>query len=473
MKTLFKYKKYIPIIIGLSLVLFFSIYKLTESPPVWMDEGIITQVAKNIALHGINGIQVAPEVFDPAWYVTTSYTVTLPISIIFSLFESGILQARSVMVFFIIVLYFATYILIKRNRYSVVIFTLFFLATFAPLYGQGKNVLGEVPGLVFLVIGLIFLNNIDLKLNFKIKNLNFLIAGLFFGLSIATKPIFILILPALFCTFFIYRNKLLINKRIIIFTTVGLALPIIFWIFFQFGESSLHSVISLYSNPNDVSISKYVFTNIKRFFTEIQPMYALLLFLIWTFTGVFRYRKGIKPDFGELLAWIFSLLVFMAYFRTIGFYRYFFVPEILSIIYVIPSIFNAIKNKKLIFLVYILFLLLITFQFYQTVFNSWVADYYQSRRTENIQSYMSNFNNQNNIFFYQVPEVVLFATNNKYYQYFVITDSLIVGEKELDYLIKGLPDLVIIPARIDPSTLTLFSHYHIKESFDRYHVLEK
>ena len=58
------YKKHITIILLLigSLWLFwFSFSNLTETPPTWMDEGIIIQTARNFSNSGIAGIRVDPQ----------------------------------------------------------------------------------------------------------------------------------------------------------------------------------------------------------------------------------------------------------------------------------------------------------------------------------------------------------------------------------------------------------------------------
>ena len=44
----------------LLITLFFSLFKLTESPPIWYDEGIILQPAINSVRTGKMGMQIAP-----------------------------------------------------------------------------------------------------------------------------------------------------------------------------------------------------------------------------------------------------------------------------------------------------------------------------------------------------------------------------------------------------------------------------
>jgi hypothetical protein len=48
-----------------------------------MDEGIIIETARNLASHGIPGLRISPTEIVSGGYVTTSYPVTYPISLLF------------------------------------------------------------------------------------------------------------------------------------------------------------------------------------------------------------------------------------------------------------------------------------------------------------------------------------------------------------------------------------------------------
>lgn len=84
-------------IIAVALFLFsiFSFsYKLRESPPTWIDEGIITQVAQNVAHSSTYAVQIAPDKFVSAGFVTTGPSVILPIALSLKLFGNSLLSAR-------------------------------------------------------------------------------------------------------------------------------------------------------------------------------------------------------------------------------------------------------------------------------------------------------------------------------------------------------------------------------------------
>lgn len=462
----------------LAFVVTLSLYNLTESPPTWMDEGVITQVARNMALNNEHAIQTAPGEFLSGSYITTGYPVTFPIYISFLLFGIGILQARVIMAIFIILLFSALYILLQKNEGTrdskwFLYITLLLVASFAPLYGQGKNVLGEVPGLCYLILSFIFLQKMYTGVY---KNYQAILAGLFLGLAIVTKPIYLLIALATVITFFLYREKLFSDQKKISLCIIFLVLPILVWLMIQFQGDTLANVTSLYSNPNAEPFGNVLLSNLTRFFTEAQPLYTLLLFLAWTITGTIRWtrRKLIKPV--EVLAWIFSGLILLAYLRTAGFYRYFFPAEILSLIFFVDSVKEVIAEKyHRSFLVCLA--LLVCFQLHQTFFNSWISVHNEGYRSARLSEHIGKIDPSYSIFFYQVPEAVNFLNPNhkNYYQYIKISSALALGEEFRKELTKGTTDLIITTSDSaeNPLLSPLFSKYHKKESFDRYVILSK
>ncbi|MCX6719013.1 MAG: hypothetical protein NTZ38_01410, partial [Candidatus Taylorbacteria bacterium] len=48
------------VVLLFAIGIFFSLYKLTESPPVWYDEGMYFQTAANLATENIDGMRLSP-----------------------------------------------------------------------------------------------------------------------------------------------------------------------------------------------------------------------------------------------------------------------------------------------------------------------------------------------------------------------------------------------------------------------------
>jgi len=139
-------------LIFLSLLgLFLATYKLTESPAVWFDEGVSVQTAMNLATAKTPGMQVEPGVIINATrFMTTGFPLIYPLSFSFKFFGVGMLQARIVMVIFLIGLILIAYLLVKKMfGFRTAVLSSLLLVSFPVLYGNGKNVLGEVPGLFF------------------------------------------------------------------------------------------------------------------------------------------------------------------------------------------------------------------------------------------------------------------------------------------------------------------------------------
>lgn len=452
-------------------VIFLSTYRLTESPPVWMDEGIITQVAENMAIHRVHGIQIAPQKFISAGFVTTSYVVTYPISLSFRSFGVGVLQARVVMVLFLFAFFVLAYFLTKQEMAkTLAVCALLLLVSFAPIYGNGKNVLGEIPGMVFLFAGLLCVGMI--KQGWRTAT-SFFLAGLLFGLCVVTKPVFLLILPALIIPLYFYRRTFSSRPMFGGYFVLAFCVPVSVWFWVQFSDDSLMNILSIYANPHNTSPFGSVFINLKRFVTEIQPMYFMILLGSWVASFIVRLRRKVYISYIESVAFSFSALIFLAYLRTVGYYRYFFLGQVFALMYFSLTISTLLSGKISKRAVSAIFALLIVFQFYQTGFHSWVASYYQGTRTRELTTYFKTQSPEQIFFLYQVPEVALFLPMSTYFQYMKVTSTILPGKEQLEKIGEGIPDqIVMINEQYDPEDV-LLAKYRKKKVVDRYMILEK
>lgn len=464
------------------IVIFLSTYKLTESPPTWMDEGIIIQTARSILSIGHPAIPIAPNTYESSGMITTSYPVTLPIAFVFKLFGIGLFQARLVMVIYLLLFFIFSFFILKRFISSEkYIISFIFILSFAPIYGHGKNVLGEVPGMLFFIVLLLILY--FHSVSNKSKWLPVL-AGLSSGLFVVTKPIFILLIPAMFVAFIINKYWLrddyflFLDRKSFLKFSVALMVPIILWFIIQFSGDSLISILSLYANPYKVNLFPTILNNIKILFSNAQPIYFSFLFFIWLITFVIRLYRRSSIHFAESISFIFSFLVFLAFFRTFGYYRYFFPAQIMALIYFIPNLdflfsiksfipFNlkTVIKSMIIISIYLL-------QFYGLFFTSWVAHSYQSTKTGDMSLYFSKIHS-NNIFLYQAPEVATFLPIESFYQFFFTAPEIAIGRKSLIMLTSGIPDIVITNSDILSKNKEIFLKYPKKIEIDRYSILSK
>lgn len=467
---------------------FFALYKLSESPSVWYDEGIYYQMAENVALHGKVALQTAPGTLEHFSKLSAGYPLLYPIALAFNLFGVNIITARSVMVIFLFLTLVFGLLLIKKSfggREAV--YALALLASFAPLYGNGKSVLGEVPGVLFMVLSLLSLHNARANTGYK-KVVLFSLAGFSAGLSVATKQIFIVLIVALIVAAFVKRRVVFDQGRKLIWFVGFFVLAVVIWLVtqFQIGDSILN-ILSFYADPQSVgNLSAVVISNIKLFFTDMGPAYLLVVMLIWTSSLITRKiaRKNISME--EIIAFTFSLLVGTAFLRTAGYYRYLFPAQILSLLYLpnsLVEISNYVREKfsnstmivKIFSIKAVGGLIVIFFIFgaYQLSFDSWVADYYESRKTAFWQEYFSKMPENEKIFFYNTPEIAMFSRSKNYFQYLDLSPAgLLVGEENIILISAGQADKIILKTGVFNEDKERFlKHYHYLGEAYKYAIL--
>ncbi len=454
--------------IGAVLVLFFSSYRLFASPEPWLDEGLIIQSAQGLLETGKAALPTAPGVWEPAWYITTGFPVTAPLAGMFAVFGTSLESARVVMFIFLICFYSMLWLYMRRAVGGTAAWLGFFLLIFfAPIYGHGRNVLGEVPGLLCILTSLL-----PLIQGRPLSRKGALWIGIFAGLAVATKPIFVLFLPALLLGLLLHKRELALTK-VFFFGALGVAVPLLVWAVTQFDHTTIVRVFSVYANPHEVTVWQAIMTNIQRLGTEMQPLYFFLALGAWTTSyGVRRWRKEPVAPSEEILLF-FSLLVCVAYLRTVGYYRYFFPAQVFALLYVPQSLWYLFCRNSLIRSrgVIVGIFLLIAFQAHETVYNSWVATHYNSTRTQVLTDYFATPTDVP-IFLYQTPEVFPFLNNRPAYQYVHITPSINPGEEYISLLRSGLVEHVITPRDVFIEHQSdLFYHYTQLEQLDSYVIL--
>jgi len=126
----------------------FATYRLNGTPTTGYDEGILVQMAANAADHGAFDIRIGPGA-----YMSTGFPALAPIALSFRLFGTGLLQARLVIVAFLLTLLCALYAgALRMFGKRAAVFSVALLATHASLYAYGKVVLDEIPGLCYLTL---------------------------------------------------------------------------------------------------------------------------------------------------------------------------------------------------------------------------------------------------------------------------------------------------------------------------------
>jgi 4-amino-4-deoxy-L-arabinose transferase-like glycosyltransferase len=193
--------------------LLLTLINLPYSPRTWFDEGSHLHVPKTLVQYGVYA-DISSEGFR--YYGPTvgiGPTIMLPIALVFQLFGSGLLQGRLVIVIYFFIAFAAFYGFARRlhgRRIALLGLTLFLASRTLHRDGMieyGRQVLGEAPGVAFLLLGgIAWLAALSAGSNQRVgahketlwgkHTIYCLLSGLGFGLALVTKNQFALIIPA-------------------------------------------------------------------------------------------------------------------------------------------------------------------------------------------------------------------------------------------------------------------------------------
>jgi 4-amino-4-deoxy-L-arabinose transferase-like glycosyltransferase len=450
----------------LALTAFCIVFHFTDTPRTWTDEGIFTNVSENIALNGVVGIQTNPGVYMKLGpLLSTNYPVFFSVALAFKLFGIGLWQARLSMIIYMFSLVILYYFFVKRrygNYFGIMAVLL--LISFAPFYGNGRPVQGEIAGLFFLVLGALFLLYFE-ESNFESKKFA-IYCGLFLGLAAATKTLYLLLLlVALPLVLFFWYKKIQNKKNILILLGVFL-IPIIIWFIFSFPTVDLIKKIiptiihqagnngaSSLSNTSQ-SLIKTIFINLKRFVTEATPILFTLLFITILLSIIHEYFKKEKWNFSIAENLIFFVIVLNlgGYLLGTGWYRYFFPAHTLlyllfpGAVFLLSKSFSNSYTRKF----FIVFpILLIVFQFTHLIFFSDTSWVYTSMRNSQMSKAFREVSSTERVLFYNTIDQVVFLQGGNYTQYFTLPGLLEAGDKNSvqdlsnDYILIGRSDQMI------------------------------
>jgi dolichyl-phosphate-mannose-protein mannosyltransferase len=184
-------------ILAVALLLFMALYNLTKYPVTWFDEGSHLHVPKTLLHLGVYADYSSDgfRYYGPT--IGVGPTVLLPIAGAFKLFGIGLLQARLVIVLYLLATVFVFFRLARGlggARLAWVATALLVASNGVALVEYGREVLGEVPGFFFMAAGLWVWFTSWEKADWRRLGL----AGLLFGLATITKNQYLLVLvPAL------------------------------------------------------------------------------------------------------------------------------------------------------------------------------------------------------------------------------------------------------------------------------------
>ena len=443
------------IILGAVLILavFLILFHFTDTPKVWVDEGVFTEVSKNLATKGVLGVQTSPGEFFSMrnLLLTTSYPVIFPVATSLKIFGVGIWQARLPMILYMFALVLLFYLFAKkRYGFYEAVLSVLLLLSFSPFYGNGRPVQGEVPALVFLLLACYLLLLWEERF-WNDKKLAFF-CGLSFGLAVSVKPIFLVcILPALILCFIFWFKKIHHKTEMLVFAA-GFVPPVLLWLYIHFP--TLDALMKLvptflyFGGTHDPSTStlQTVLHNFGRFFTESTPILFSVLISVVFLSILLRFfkkeSKGIATS--ELILVSFIVLNSGAYLFGTGWYRYFFPAHTLLYLLfpgAIICLAEGFSKKFVRKISYIVLGSLIVFQFYFLVFLSDTSFTVRRTRNAELSSALQEIPSIKKILFYNTIEAVVFLQGDNYSQYLAMDTFLVAGDK--DSLLKPDYDFIL------------------------------
>lgn len=179
--------------LGLLVVYFLVFHNLTRFPAPWFDEGSHLHVPKTLATYGVYA-DISSEGFR--YYGPTigvGPTVMLPIAAMFKLFGAGLLQARLIMALYLLAALYIFHRLTDflAGKWVAWIALALILSSRSVLFLEyGRQLLGEVPGLFFLLLAVYLWFSKWNENDWKRLSL----IGLLFGLAMVTKYQYLLFL---------------------------------------------------------------------------------------------------------------------------------------------------------------------------------------------------------------------------------------------------------------------------------------
>lgn len=448
---------YLPKAVALAIAAWFLVavfWGFPDSPAPWFDEGVNLGIAKTFVQERIYSLRLAPGEYIALrpLFITTNFPLLGFIILAFSWWGIGLLQAKIVMMAFLLLFLVLDYYLMRRLAgRRAALWSTALVATFLPFYGNGlSGGLGEVPGLTYLFLGLLLLQSP--KSHGQKHPLALLLAGIAFGLCAATKTLYLVVLLPLALT----EIGMAIGVRAIpwkrwLLIGLGILLPLIIWFRTLFPNSfapvNLASVLSYYNNPYQVE--HIVLTNIQKFFTESTPIHFTLLFVAISVSVWYAHRqRQIRET--ELVLFLFIVVNILAFIRGPGWYRYFFPAHLVALAWLPAAVFRIEQQfssaRLRTYGAPVALTILIIVQSGHFLTQRGTELYYNPAPREFAREIDRELGPDADIFIIHKPEIWFLLKNRKARQYMQMNEHIAFGRDIFanaslpQYLVSGEPD---------------------------------
>ncbi len=322
-----KYKTALLVGAILLFVVLVSFLTLTTKPRLWIDEAKSIELALNFERFGILDIQTSPGVFSgfPHLLQSTGYPLTVPLAAWFLVFGESFVGIRIFMLVWMLAAIVAVFLFVyKIFGTKEALFASALVATFAPFHDNARTVVGEIPGFLFLVAGLVMLSS--RRVLFR--------AGILFGLAAVTKPsVYIIALPAMVISTYFQEKGFRPWFKGVFFLAAGSLIPGILWFFVVLGNpfavSFLSDVLLFWQNPfGGGSLWENVLQNIQHLFFSRTLLYIGALFILLVPARKYFWKRDEMRTI-YVFTMLYGAFAFLYYLRSPGWLRYIIVAELL------------------------------------------------------------------------------------------------------------------------------------------------
>lgn len=333
------------------MVGFFLLYRLDDYPAHWYDEGSHLHVVKNYVRNGIYADYSSEGLrpFGPA--VGVGPTVMLPTAVLFQLFGISIPLARLLIVAYacgaLVVFYRLTGYFLNWS-WRVASFLALFFSPGLDFIFHARTVLGEVPGMFFLLLALwLWLRPVKRSVPMLA------LIGILFGLCCITKNQFaLMVLPALLLCWladlFGYRLR---GWRHFVIPGAVAGLIFAFWTYIVIihlgqGDSFSENLATLRAASSGAffMLTRQNLETSVRFLVDTSAYGAVILPVL-----VFGLMRSLRrsedgQNYGTLM--IFILCGLALFVTSLGWPRYAFAPLMLLAIFVARFFFDLLRGLR-------------------------------------------------------------------------------------------------------------------------------
>lgn len=467
-------KKYPGTFFLVGVLLFVHVYSfstLTTKPAYWYDEALNVELSRNFSESGKLDVIIAPGIFSGKGGAvgSTGYPATVPLAGVFKLFGFGLAQARAYMLVWMCALLISFFFIAKRLWSPLVAYggTLL-IATFAPFYGNGRSVMGEIPGFLFFLFSFYFL-----------ERKRYALSGVLLGLAVVSKPsVFIFLIPAYTVAILCMSGAW--KARIVSLVKLGgssiLALLPWFAIYVEeiahggLGENIFNHFKNPYAEAGASALSNVV-SNLPSLLTSTTLLY------IWCMIGVVVValiaRRSLLSEHKTILiigAVYFPLALFQ-YLKSFGYLRYLIAFEFVTFIVfllALPTLLEwvAQKSTRISFAPKALPFIIGALVLFQTVHLFFLSDLYASEKTERTVAYLAATYPNEIVGVHNLPQIGSMLPAARKYQYFRTYGLWDFGTRILSLPQEELPTVLLSESGesdFSPEEVEVLKQYYVPD----------